>query len=710
VTHETADGGRRSAERGSAALPLATIYFCFCALYAWQAWRVGTPWLFTDELEYTQLARSIAEGGLPARRGEEHALDSLYPLLAAPAWLLDSTQSAYDTAKYIGVAAMTAAVFPAYALARLLVARRLALFAATATVAVPAFVYTGLLVSEPLAYLWSTLALYLFVKALATRRPGWIVLAAGAAVVAPLVRSQLAVLPAVLALAAGWLAWRSDASARLRRNWTRWDHAGVLLLLVGAALAASAVVGHRSLSWNVATRLNKDRLLDYGVWVGGALSIGLGILPVLVGLAWLARPAGEPRTPERAAFRAVFGASVATFLFYAGVKGAYLSTFFASRIYERNVIYLAPLFLVATAAWLERPRLRPWALAASAVAVWSVLAATPLQLDFPYFEAPGFGGLTWLNRTFEWSYETLHGPVLLAALAVSLVLVAAVGASRGRVRGVLAGAVALLVVTWSAAGQLEQSAGSRAAGEALRANLGEPVDWLDRRVGDAEVLYLGQRVGEPTGIHLLEFWNRSLRGVWSMDFTAPGPGPTLTPDVAARDGTLGYQWDGDYVVTDNGVEVQGDLVERRGPLTLRRIDRPLRLRDFTAGVYPDGWIGGFGSYSHFSGLRPGTVDVRLSRTGWGGPEAPTKVRVLVGPLVLDENRQPRIRHTTATGQWDAKSGEETTLHLRAPKPPFRVEVYVDRTFVPAQLDPQQSSDSRELGVQVGFGFDEEGDR
>jgi hypothetical protein len=699
---------QRPSDRLLAALPLVTVFVWACVLYAWQAWLVETPWLYTDELEHAQLARAIAEGGEAARRGEPHELSSLYPLAIAPAWLLDSTQAAYDAAKYIGVVLMAAAAFPAYALARLLVSPRLALFAATASIAVPAFVYTGLLVSEPLAYTWSTLALFLAVKALATRRPGWIVVAAGAAVVAPLVRSQLVVVPAIFALAAAWLAWRSERALAWRRDWTRWDRAGLAVLAVGAAIAASAVVGHRSTSWNLATRLYKDRVLDYGVWAGGALAIGLGLLPVIVGLAWLARPAGEPRTPAGDAFRAVLGAGVVTFLFYAGVKGAYLSTFFASRIYERNVIYLAPLFLVATAAWLARPQLRPWALAASALAVWYALDSTPLQLDFPYFEAPGFGVLTWLNRSFEWSYDTLHGPVLLAAFAVAVVLVVAVGRARGRLRGALTAVVVVLVVTWSAVGQLEQSAGSRASGESLRGNLGEPVDWLDRRVGDARVLYLGQRVGEPTGVHLLEFWNRSLRAVWSMDGTAPGPGPTRTPDVVAPDGELGYQWDGDYVLTDNGVDVQGEVVERRGPLTLLRTGRPLRLRSFAAGVYPDGWIGGFGSYSHFAGSKPGTVDVRLSRTGWGGPEAPTKVHVLVGPLVLDENSQPRIRHTISSGQWDAKSGEEETLYLRTPKPPFRVEVYVDRTFVPAQLDPQQSSDSRELGVQVGFGFDEEG--
>ena len=51
------------------AVPLLVVYFGLAALYAWQASRHPVPTIFTDELELTQLARSIAETGEPARRG-----------------------------------------------------------------------------------------------------------------------------------------------------------------------------------------------------------------------------------------------------------------------------------------------------------------------------------------------------------------------------------------------------------------------------------------------------------------------------------------------------------------------------------------------------------------------------------------------------------------------------------------------------------------
>ena len=56
----------------------------------------------------------------------------------------------------------------------------------------------------------------------------------------------------------------------------------------------------------------------------------------------------------------------------------------------------------------------------------------------------------------------------------------------------------------------------------------------------------------------MEFWNRDVRKVWSLDGTAPGPGPILTPDLLAKDGRLvgdpGYE----YAVIDNGLSIAGD--------------------------------------------------------------------------------------------------------------------------------------------------------
>ena len=102
------------------------------ALYAWQASRRPVPTIFTDELELTQLARAIAETGEPARRGEPYGLASLAAYVLAPVWWLGSATASWAAAKLILVLAMTATVFPAYGLARMVVPRWYALGAAGA--------------------------------------------------------------------------------------------------------------------------------------------------------------------------------------------------------------------------------------------------------------------------------------------------------------------------------------------------------------------------------------------------------------------------------------------------------------------------------------------------------------------------------------------------------------------------------------------------
>ena len=150
-----------------AAVPLLVLYFALAALYAWQASRRVVPTTFTDELELTQLARAIAHTGEPARRGIPYpGLASLVAYVLAPVWWLGSVSASYAAAKLMLVLAMTATIFPAYGLARMVVPKWYALVAAGAAVAVPALAYAPILVEEPLAYPLATLALWLIARAL----------------------------------------------------------------------------------------------------------------------------------------------------------------------------------------------------------------------------------------------------------------------------------------------------------------------------------------------------------------------------------------------------------------------------------------------------------------------------------------------------------------------------------------------------------------
>ncbi|HEX4747666.1 MAG TPA: hypothetical protein VFU99_12380, partial [Gaiellaceae bacterium] len=170
-----------------AVVPLLVLYFALAALYAWQASRRPVPTIFTDELELTQLARAIAETGEPARRGVPYeGVASLVAYVLAPVWWLGSATASWAAAKLILVLGMTATVFPAYGLARMVVPKWHALAAAGASVAVPALAYSPFLVEEPLAYPVSTLALWLIARSLERPSRGRLAAALGLCLVATL--------------------------------------------------------------------------------------------------------------------------------------------------------------------------------------------------------------------------------------------------------------------------------------------------------------------------------------------------------------------------------------------------------------------------------------------------------------------------------------------------------------------------------------------
>src|SRR4051794_6174825 len=135
------------------ALALPLIFAVATAYHFLQSRGHATPTVFNDELLYAKLSQSIAAGHGLAIRGEHFFFPApLAPLVQAPAWLLSSMPDAYAAAKLINATLMSAAVFPTYWVARRIVRPSFALVTAAATVATPAMVYHGYLMSEALAY------------------------------------------------------------------------------------------------------------------------------------------------------------------------------------------------------------------------------------------------------------------------------------------------------------------------------------------------------------------------------------------------------------------------------------------------------------------------------------------------------------------------------------------------------------------------------
>ena len=117
------------------------------------------------------------------------------------------------------------------------------------------------------------------------------------------------------------------------------------------------------------------------------------------------------------------------------------------------------------------------------------------QLDFPYFEAPGYGIVTMANRSFSWDQPTIRIG-LAVAFAISVAVAALPFLERGRQarRWVLA-AAALGVAVWSLAGVITSSRGSTGRADAFVAHLPQPLDWVDRLTHRHSVTYLGQALG-----------------------------------------------------------------------------------------------------------------------------------------------------------------------------------------------------------------------
>ena len=695
-------------------VPLFAAYFALAVLYAWQAWRRETPTIFTDEIEITQISRAIADTGHPARRGESYQFTSLVPYLTAPGWWIGNTATAYDAIKYFQGLAMAASLFPTYALARFVVSRPWAIFAAVATIAAPALSYAPILVEEPLAYPAAALALYLLVRAVASPSRLSLVLALAGTLVAAATRSQLVTLVGAFGLALVALGWRTERVRRWRGAWDRWDWMGAVLLGFGAVLAFSSLMSSSSEEWRTATELLKQRMLDHGVWAAGALAIGVGILPLVATLAVLVRPRSHWRDPGLRAYGIVTASSLIALCWYAAVKGAYLSTVLGGLVLERNLIYLTPLLFTGTALLLSRRDAAWWGFIPAGAIVFYLVASTPTEIDhYPYYEAHGLSILALANREFSWTAVRIETVLSVLVVASTLLLVAVRLLGRVSTQAARATAVALaaLVLGWNLTNEIYAASGEHDFSARMARNLTEPYDWVDRATDGGSVVIVGQQITDPTGLWLTEFWNRSVKKVWSVDpaAPAPGPGPTLTPDLARRDGTLAPSPGTGFALALNGIALQAPVVRKVGTTTLYRLDgAPLQLAYSQSGVSPDaGWTGRNAAYNRFrpEASPPESARVGLSRSAFcSSAPIPGGVLVRIGTLVIGKDRQPQIGKVTARRLVRVRPCPEgaQSLLLRAPRGPWRVEVTSD-TFVPAEVDAR-SSDRRTLGVQVSFGF------
>ena len=707
-------------DRFIAAVPVMVAGLVLLSLVLWESASLKSPIIFGDELEWSMISRAIAHTGHGARLGVPTGFRSFDAYLIAPMWWLSSTHAAYTGIKYLQGIVMALAAIPVYLLARTLVSRGWAIAVALGTLCTSAYVYAPLLQPEALAYPTFMLCAYLSVQALAGRGRRWTIAAIVLSLLAIGVRTQLAMAFGALLLAAGVLWVVGPRGQRVRSGWSLVDHIGAALLLIGAFIVLNRFGSPHVQRWSIVTQSWKGRIWTLGLESGSALAIGLGVLPAIGGLAslWVPERRNDPRWR---AFAAYLGASIVTFGTYTGVKAAYNSIVVFSRVEERNLIYLGPLLLIGTAIVLSARRVWwPGLLVAGAVVAWLVLGYG-YQLSFPYTDSPGYGIAAMANRAFYWNQTDIR-LALAVTVVVSMVILLLHRSGRlpRRARAGVIVLAALTVAVWMAAAQVTTARGMQHDATTHLAGLAaigaSPLDWVDKATNKRGVTYLGQdlELGDPHGLWLTEFWNQSIKHAYTLDSSYPGPGPSVTPGLRKANGTLTDDPGTPYVLADGGVTLAAHKVAEHGSLILYKLpSHPWKLRESAIGVTPDGWIIGTGdqrvadgTFAYFGPERtPGTLSVQLGRTfcPTGAPRAYATLRV--GSVAINDQQKPVVKRVLQTRRvpvptcLDKQPTRTVSFHVA---PPVAVTVHVSPTIQPSSYGT--SSDVRQLGAHVGFGF------
>jgi hypothetical protein len=395
------------------------------------------------------------------------------------------------------------------------------------------------------------------------------------------------------------------------------------------------------------------------------------------------------------------------------MKGAYLSTVFASRVEERNLIYISPLLFIGTAIVLERRRISLVALAAASAYAFYVIVGTPLHVTDVglYSDALGLALLEQANRYFLLGVGHAQW-IMIGVFCLAVALAVAVTRLR-RAGAAVAAAAAVGALAWTVTAEIAAAAGNVTISRDIRPTLGEPFTWVDDHTHRKPTLYLAQGVGDQNPEWLLEFWNRSITTVSSLDGTLGGPGPAGAPNITPHGQlywTLSAADPGklfDYAVEDwpcidfAGTRVATHLY-RAGAKQLRQwrliqLTKPNRLRAVCVGIYPDGWTGANDStYFRFQGKHAGWLRIALARPGFKG--SPVDLRI--GTIVQQENF-PVLGRTTKVVHTRIPDDGRVVVWLRTPAQPFAVQANVVDKFVPSQLNPT-SHDVRTLGAIVTY--------
>jgi hypothetical protein len=537
---------------------------------------IPAPWIFADELKYSELAKSFARTGHFAVRDVSGlGVGPLYPVLISPAYaLFDNLPHAWTAIRLINATLMSLAAIPTYLLARRLVNRGWAITGAALVLLIPSLGYAGVVMTENLFLPLFLTTMLAIVAALDRPTVGRQLVAVALVGLGLLTRPQaVALVPGLLtAVAVVALGDRRAEGHRFLRGLRVYTPTfvaltGGLFVVVaweaaqGRAVAAS--FGDAQGVWHL--HYSAAAIARWFFYHAGELDLYAGVLPFA---AFLVLAASVFERSDRT-LRVVSAVFVSAAFWLLVTAAAFVSTIAdydvhtpAARISDRYTFYALPLMMIALVAWAGgRLRRRVGPMVAAAV------IAGVLPLVLPYRKLirndiipDAFGLLPWtrVEGGLLVAIPSVTAKVALASVVLGALFVLLRGPRLTRFLPILV-ALYLLAVLSAVIGRTHAT--SEYAAQFIQSKRA----WIDQAIGPhshAVVIYSGR--ADAHVVWENEFFNRSVGEVYYL--REPSWVGLPEQKLAVRGGALvdasGRPLRARYVLADPWVVLRGRVVAR----------------------------------------------------------------------------------------------------------------------------------------------------
>jgi len=628
-------------------LPVVAIWIGAAVGVAAVTAHVFDWFVMTDELLYERLAISVVHmhSPLPHIHGQLIPnVSQLYPLLLATVYRHGLVPSSLHAAHHLNAYVMTSAAVPAFLLARAVTHRRLAAYlVALLTVCVPWIVLSSFLLTEVVAYpafLWAMLALH---QATASPRLRNDVLALAGIALATLARTQFSILIVVLAaaivghelsLAEG--RGRARLTSALRRSIS--GHrllAGVCAVLAVAAtvLAAAGRFSSTFGTYSQAVEGNPfpRHFVPFLAEHLATIAFALGVLPFVIGVAWLVAGLVRSSTPEQHAFAVLATITVAAL---AIEVTSFDLRFGSGLVRDRYLFYIVPLILVGFAGALSDRRWPRWSL----LVPCAILAYGFSQAALPQFQKLNVD--TPAAVLDDVLFDVVHGRhaarivLIVGTLLLTAIFVqASLLLRRAYLAALLGVLVALLLPSETGYAFARLFAVNGTSGRPLSVDQGVVFDWVDRTIGtNAQVAMVPSPsiladYWASVGFWWdLEFWNESVdravylpgQYLWTPS-TFPKSFLRFDPRTGVANVTVApYALEAE---TETRFRLDGHVASDTRATMLIHTTRPWRADWLTFGLYDDGWTkpGVTGTIRVFSAPGQQHAEIRYLTLGVRAP-------------------------------------------------------------------------------------------